>query len=125
MKHLSKKVLDTNLSKLDAYKAMNTNDGMSAKDYTDNEFKLLGYVIYEGAITDVNEETGEIVPVSKGENIVLSTTVGFIGSNSPTIIGSFKDMLENFGLEDLVTFDLKISSATSKNGRTFYDLEIA
>lgn len=121
---LKKTITHTNLESIQAYKAINSNEGVGAKEAVGNEFTVDGYVIYDGVMT--NEDTGE---VSTMTSIVFQTSIGYIGSNSKTIINSFIDMLENIaeqiGEEEFKKLPLKITSGKAKSGNTFYDIEIA
>lgn len=121
---IKKTIIQTNLDEIQAYKAINTNEGHGAKECVGSEFTIDGYVIYNGIMT--NEETGE---VSEMKSIVFTSSLGIIGSNSKTIINSFIDMLENIGdnigMDKFMALPLKITSGKAKSGNTFYDIELA
>lgn len=125
MKQLKKNIIETSLDKIGAYKAVNTNTGISAKEAVGSEFKLKNYVIYEGTVIETDEVTGEVINKTVTNNVILETNIGYIGSNSPTIIGSLKDMIDNLGMETILEMPLVITSGKAKSGNTFYDLELA
>lgn len=125
MKQLKKNIIETSLDKIGAYKAINTNNAISAKEAVGSEFKLGNYVIYEGTIIETDDMTGEVIGETVTTNVILDTNIGYIGSNSKTIIGSLKDMIDNLGMETILEMPLVITSGKAKSGNTFYDLELA
>lgn len=125
MKQLKKNIIETSLDKIGAYKAINTNNAISAKEGVGSEFKLGNYVIYEGTIIETDDMTGEVIGETVTINVILDTNIGYIGSNSKTIIGSLKDMIDNLGMETILEMPLVITSGKAKSGNTFYDLELA
>lgn len=124
MKQLRKKIEKTDLEQIEAYKAINTNSSVSAKECVGKEFQCQGYVIYESTIIETDDETGEVIGDTVGKNIILVTSIGFIGSNSKTIIGSFEDMIADLTEEVVYNLPLHITSGKAKSGNTFYDIEL-
>lgn len=124
MKTLRKEIKETSLDKVEAYKAINTNESVSAKEVVGKQFEYINHVIYQSTIIDENEQTGEVTK-EKMENVIILTSIGYVGSNSKTIIASLKDMLADLGEETVKALPLKITSGKAKSGNTYYDIEIA
>ena len=118
MKKLSKKIVETNLPKIEAYKLVNSNSTVGAKEVIGQPFKLNGYAICE---VQIIEETGEVTEMN---SLSLSTSIGNIGTSSESSIASLLDMVELFK-EELDNFELVFTTAKAKSGNTFVDLEIA
>lgn len=84
------------------------------KDNDGRQFDIVDYIIYE----DADSKTGEM-----RELLAFVTDDGdIIGTNSPTVIRTFRALKEQF---ELPFTDIKIVSDVSKNGRTFYDIALA
>lgn len=124
MKTLRKQITETTLDRVEAYKAINTNESVSAKEVVGQKFDYINHVIYKSTISDINEETGEVNDKVM-ENVIILTSIGYVGSNSKTIINSLRDMLADLGEETVKELPLKITSGKAKSGNTFYDIEIA
>ena len=83
------------------------------KDNDGRQFDIVEYIIYE----DADAKTGEM-----RELLAFMTDDGdIIGTNSPTVIKTFRAMKEQFKLPFT---DIKIVSDVSKNGQTFYDIAL-
>ena len=123
MKHLTLKINQTNLGKLEAYAIVKSSESYPAKECVGNEFKIKGYVLADTTIDD--NVTGE---VKDGQSLSILTEDGhIIGTNSPTIINNLFEIVnminddEELQLEDITC---KIVSGKSKNGNTFYSLDV-
>lgn len=123
MKHLTLKINQTNLGKVQAYAVAKSTESYPAKECVGNEFKIKGYVLADTTIQD--DETGE---VTHGQSLSILTNDGhIIGTNSPTIINNLFEIVnmiiddEELQLEDITC---KIVTGKSKTGNTFYSLDV-
>lgn len=83
-------------------------------DCDGRQFDIVDYVIY----TDSNSRTGE-----EQELLAFSTETGeILSTNSATVIRSFRAMIEAF--ETLPITGVCVLSGQSKNGRTYYDIDL-
>lgn len=119
MKKIKKEITKTNLDKIKAFKLINKNDSIAAKDCVNETFKLNGYAMYNACITD--DDTGETTVY---HNVVLDTTIGTIGTNSQSLVSSLTEMLDYLG-DEIYNLDLMITKGKSASGNTFVDIEIA
>lgn len=97
------------------YKMTNGKDLIKVSDCDGKRFDITDYVIYE----DANSSTGEVMEI-----LAFATDSGeILCTNSSTVIRSFRAMLESF--ETLPIVGVMVISGQSKNGRTYYDIDLA
>ena len=119
-KQVTIKVVDSNTSPLKAMAIAKANGSIGCKNFVDNVFKIKEYVITKSTITN---ETGEV----EMDCISFLTDQGdILGTNSKTVMNSFKELLDLCTDNDIdfTTVDVVITSGTSKSGNTFYSLEV-
>lgn len=110
------KIIETsgNLDKRQIYKFTNGKNLVKLSECDGMQFDIESYVIY----TDVNTKTNE-----EQELLAFATSDGdIITTNSATAMRSFRAMLEAF--ETVPLTDVIVVSGQSRNGRTYYDLDI-
>ena len=102
-----------NIDKRAMFKLTQNGNLEKVKDHDGEQFTISEYVIFE----DVNSEG------KTQEVLAFITTDGeAFGSNSPTVIKSFRKMLEVF---DLPIEDVKIVSGESKHGTRYFNIVLA
>lgn len=123
MKHLTLHIKETNLGKIQAYAVAKSSESYPAKDCTDTQFNIKGYVLADTEIED--DETGE---VKQGISLsILTTDDHIIGTNSKTIANNLKELIEMVNSDEelkLEDITCKIATGKSKSGKTFYSLDV-
>lgn len=110
------KIIETsgNLSDRQVYKFTHGKTLVKLSECDGRQFDIESYVIY----SDTNAKTGE-----EQELLAFATSDGdIITTNSATAMRSFRDMLEAF--KALPLTGVVVVSGQSRNGRTYYDLDI-
>lgn len=88
MKQITKRVTETNLPKLKAYALAHSANSVRAKDYKNQEFSVEGYVVTHVTMIEDNDSVREM------DTLTLLTTDGaIIGTNSKTMLDTFRNML--------------------------------
>lgn len=88
MKQITKRLTDTNLSKLKAYALSHAANSIRAKDYKNKEFTIEGYAVTHVKMTEDDDSVREM------DTLTLLTTDGtIIGTNSQTMLDMFYDMI--------------------------------
>ena len=121
MKQMKIEVKRTNVEGFDAYALAKSSKGVKASDYTEMAFTLEKYLESKNTITDV--DTGEVESMTCLTIVATDGTV--IGTNSPTFINAFFDLLDafsDFGI-DFSSRQLIISKGQGKRG-TFNTINV-
>ena len=121
MKQMKIEVKRTNVEGFDAYALAKTSKGVKASDYAEMPFTLEKYVESENTITDV--DTGEVETMTCLTIVATDGTI--IGTNSPTFINTFFDLLHafnEFGI-DFKSRQLIITKGQGKRG-TFNTINV-
>lgn len=98
-----------NLTKQDLYNLITAPDAKKLSEMEDQEVTIVDWVI----CTDVNQSTGEMVDLLN----ILDNNGQVYATNSPTVIRTFKDIINCFG-RDFNT--IKVFSGTSNRGRKYF-----
>ena len=121
MKQMKIEVLRTNIEGFDAYALAKSSRGVKASDYVELPFTCEKYVESKNTITDT--ETGEVTTMNCLTIVATDGTV--IGTNSPTFINTFFDLMEAFSTYgvDLSSKQLIIIRGQGKRG-TFNTISV-
>ena len=120
-KQLKMKLVESNVEPLKAMAIAKSNNSIPCKKFLENVFKIKYYVFTQSQITEI--ETGEVELM---DCISFLTDEGeILGSNSKTIMNSFRELKElcDDNSIDFTTVQVSITSGTSKSGNPFYSLE--
>lgn len=109
--------INVNVTKKDRYNGMNSAG--KAEEYLDIPLTLNGMFTFSDEVAD--KETGE---VKEQTLICLITDKATIASPSKTLVDSAIKLYKEFGEDEIVGLEIKITPSRSNNGRTFYRLEL-
>lgn len=109
--------INVNVSKKDRFNGINS--AAKAEEFLDIPLIINGMFTFTDEVAD--KETGE---VNEQTLICFVTDKATIASPSKTLVDSAIKLYKEYGEDELVGLEIKITPARSNNGRTFYRLEL-